>query len=104
MPLRYRSARCAQPSAQSRWAAYVTIQELGSLGELIAAVATVATLAYLAVQIRAARQVMRAESRRAGVRENPLLAEIERVDPQAVDTTAYIEGGDDESGRTGKHW
>jgi hypothetical protein len=35
-----------------RWAANVTIQDLGSIGELIAAVATVATLLYLAVQIR----------------------------------------------------
>ena len=52
----------------------MTIQELGSIGELIAAIATVATLAYLAAQIRGARQVMRAESRRAGNRENTLLA------------------------------
>jgi hypothetical protein len=35
-----------------RWAAKVTIQDVGSIGELVAAIATVATLAYLAVQIR----------------------------------------------------
>ena len=38
--------------ASGRWAAYVTLQDLGNLGELIAAIATIATLAYLALQIR----------------------------------------------------
>jgi hypothetical protein len=35
-----------------RWAANVTLQDLGSLGEFVAAIATLATLVYLAVQIR----------------------------------------------------
>jgi hypothetical protein len=35
-----------------RWAAVVTIQDLGSIGELVAAIATVATLGYLALGIR----------------------------------------------------
>jgi hypothetical protein len=48
-----------------RWAAEVTIQDLGSLGELIAAVATVATLIYLALQIRGNTLVSKAEASRA---------------------------------------
>ncbi len=35
-----------------RWAAEVTLQDLGNIGEFVAAIATLATLIYLAVQIR----------------------------------------------------
>ena len=48
-----------------RWAASVTIQELGSIGELIAAIATIATLVYLALQIKGSAASVRAEGRRA---------------------------------------
>ena len=47
-----------------RWAADVTIQDLGSLGEVIGALATVATLLYLAIQIRANTRATQAEARR----------------------------------------
>ena len=45
-----------------RWAAEVTVQELGSIGELTAAIATVATLAYFAIQIGADTSMLRARS------------------------------------------
>jgi hypothetical protein len=51
-------------SGYPRWAAEVTIQDVGSIGELIAAIATVATLAYLAFQIRSNTIAMKAEARR----------------------------------------
>ena len=49
--------------ASVRWAAKVTIQDLGSIGEVVAAVATVATVAYLALQLRQnTRAVMHSSS------------------------------------------
>jgi len=54
---------CHAAERHIRWAANVTIQDLGSLGEFIAAIATVATLAYLAVQIRQSNVTARAQSR-----------------------------------------
>jgi hypothetical protein len=48
-----------------RWAAKVTLQELGSLGEFVAAIATLGTLVYLSIQIRANTVALRAESRRS---------------------------------------
>ncbi len=52
--MRFGQPSAAGPAAERpvRWAAEVTIQDLGSLGELVAAIATVATLIYLALQIR----------------------------------------------------
>ena len=47
------SAACAALSERPvGWAAFVTIQDLGSIGEFVAAIATLATLVYLALQIR----------------------------------------------------
>jgi hypothetical protein len=42
----------AAAERHARWAAVVTLQDLGSIGEFIAAIATVVTLVYLAIQIR----------------------------------------------------
>ena len=46
----------------SRAAAQLTIQDLGSIGELIAAIATIATLAYLAVQVRQNTRALRSST------------------------------------------
>lgn len=43
----------------------MTLQDLGGLAEVVGAIATVGALVYLAVQIRANRASVRAESRRA---------------------------------------
>ena len=46
-----------------RWAADVTLQDLGNIGEFIAAMATLVTLGYLAVQIRSNTRESQAASR-----------------------------------------
>ena len=46
-------------SAESRWAADVTLQDLGSIGEFVAAIAT---LAYLAIQIRQNTRALRSST------------------------------------------
>ena len=59
------SRRWAAPGSAEqriRWAAEVTIQDLGSVGELIAAVATLGTLIYLARQIRQNTRTARVQS------------------------------------------
>ena len=48
-----------------RWAANLTLEDLGNLGEVIAAVATVATFIYLSAQIRASNRLGRVEASRA---------------------------------------
>ena len=45
-----------------RWAACVTIQDVGSIGEMIAAIATIGTLAYLAIQVRQNTRALRSST------------------------------------------
>jgi hypothetical protein len=80
-----------------RWAACVTLQDLGNIGEFVAAAATVATLVYLAVQIRQNTGTVRASTYHASstawselcakIAADPSLAEIihlGRVTPDAL--------------------
>jgi hypothetical protein len=84
-------------SAAIRWAAEMTLQDLGNIGEFVAAVATLATLVYLAIQIRQNTGTVRAGTYHASstawselcvkLAADPSLAEIYhlgRVSPDSL--------------------
>jgi hypothetical protein len=79
--------------AAIRWAAEVTIEQLGSIGEIVGALATVATLLYLAVQIRQNTTTVRSAATSAYVQGSHSVSNLLVADPELCDL--YYKGLED---------